>query len=303
MSTDPYAILGVSKQATIGQVKARYYELAKQHHPDKLGNLPEAERNKHEEIFKEITNAYSTVIKNINNGNCGDNTTSSTTPETSPDDWRSIWNELDALFKQPGAWDTMFNIVKNTVADATIQGIRHLKKRHITVPVTLEEVHAKKIKKVRLFLAHIDEPVYTTIDMAEFPMEEIKYPDPTVEGLYINIVATMELQPHPYYILDDVMGSWDLFATIKTTWVDFLEGRSIVLPYLDGTNVTIDISPFKTYDSPIVIEGKGLCGLGNLYVSVVMQTPPKDKIGVWATLEYEKRMTVLDFIGSLYESS
>lgn len=302
---DPYVILGVSRQATIGQVKARYYELAKQHHPDKLPNLSEEERNKHEEIFKEITNAYSIIVKRIQSGETGDDfdtdADDSWSSHTSPDDWRSIWNELDSLFKQPGAWDTMLNIVKNTVSDVTIQGIRHLKKRHITVPVTMEEVHAGKMKKVRLFLSHINDPVYTTIDTSEYPVMEIKYPDPTIEGLFINIVATMELQQHPQYVMDDVLESWDLFTTVHTRWIDFLEGKSVVIPYIDGTDIHIDLASFKKYDSPIVIKGKGLCGLGDMYVSVVLDTPPKEKVGVWATLEYEKRMTILDFLSNLYE--
>lgn len=50
---DYYKILGVSKNATLEQIKAAYKELAKKYHPDKNKQDPKAE-----EKFKEINEAY-----------------------------------------------------------------------------------------------------------------------------------------------------------------------------------------------------------------------------------------------------
>jgi DnaJ homolog subfamily A member 2 len=47
--TDPYATLGVSKDAPTDEIKKAYRKLAMKHHPDKGGN---------QEDFKKITNAY-----------------------------------------------------------------------------------------------------------------------------------------------------------------------------------------------------------------------------------------------------
>jgi DnaJ-class molecular chaperone len=49
MNTNLYDILGLSKDATFEEIKAKYKSLAQQHHPDKGGNP---------ETFKEIKNAY-----------------------------------------------------------------------------------------------------------------------------------------------------------------------------------------------------------------------------------------------------
>lgn len=50
---DYYNILGVSRQASIADIKQAYKQLAKQHHPDK--NIGNAQA---EELFKQLTHAY-----------------------------------------------------------------------------------------------------------------------------------------------------------------------------------------------------------------------------------------------------
>lgn len=54
--TDPYEILGVSKNSSIDEVKSAYRKLAKQYHPD-VNKEPDAEEN-----FKKITQAYENII-------------------------------------------------------------------------------------------------------------------------------------------------------------------------------------------------------------------------------------------------
>jgi DnaJ-class molecular chaperone len=111
----------------------------------------------------------------------------------------------------------------------------------------------------------------------------------------------MELVNHPMYRLDDVLDSWDLFAEVYVTWVDFLCGRKITLPYIDGTSVDIDIQPFKDYtEMPIIFADKGLCGLGNMYVAIKMQ-PPSCDASVWNALPARERSSVVDTFRTLYE--
>ena len=54
--TDPYKILGLSKTATLDDIKKAYRKLAKKYHPD-LNPDPKAE-----ELLKKINMAY-TVLK------------------------------------------------------------------------------------------------------------------------------------------------------------------------------------------------------------------------------------------------
>ena len=59
--TDPYKVLGVSRDATDDEIKKAYRDLAKKYHPDNYANNPLADIA--EEKMKEINTAYSEIQK------------------------------------------------------------------------------------------------------------------------------------------------------------------------------------------------------------------------------------------------
>lgn len=59
--TDPYKVLGVSRNATDDEIKAAYRELAKKYHPDNYADNPLADLV--EEKMKEINEAYDMIRK------------------------------------------------------------------------------------------------------------------------------------------------------------------------------------------------------------------------------------------------
>ena len=67
--TDPYKILGVSRDATDDEIKKAYRELARKYHPDNYANSPLADLA--EEKMKEINTAYSDIQKARAAGNSG----------------------------------------------------------------------------------------------------------------------------------------------------------------------------------------------------------------------------------------
>jgi DnaJ-class molecular chaperone len=63
---DPYAVLGVNKNATDSEIKVAYRELVKKYHPDRYVNNPLSDLAK--EKLQEINKAYE-QINNIRSGN------------------------------------------------------------------------------------------------------------------------------------------------------------------------------------------------------------------------------------------
>jgi len=58
---DPYAVLGLDTSATDSEVKRAYRKLISQHHPDKLGDVPDELKRRAEERAREINTAYEKI--------------------------------------------------------------------------------------------------------------------------------------------------------------------------------------------------------------------------------------------------
>ncbi|MEW5836453.1 MAG: co-chaperone DjlA [Pseudomonadota bacterium] len=58
---DPYAVLGVSRDADERTIKRAYRKLISEHHPDRLGDLPEDMRRRAEARASEINAAYERI--------------------------------------------------------------------------------------------------------------------------------------------------------------------------------------------------------------------------------------------------
>ena len=60
-SRDPYAVLGVARDAGEREIKRAYRKLISQHHPDKLGDVPAELKRRAEERAREINAAYERI--------------------------------------------------------------------------------------------------------------------------------------------------------------------------------------------------------------------------------------------------
>jgi DnaJ like chaperone protein len=58
---DPYAVLGIAPEANEREIKRAYRKLISQHHPDKLGDVPEELKRRAEERAREINAAYERI--------------------------------------------------------------------------------------------------------------------------------------------------------------------------------------------------------------------------------------------------
>jgi DnaJ like chaperone protein len=60
-AADPYVVLGISRDAPAADIKRAYRKLMSQHHPDKLGKVPEELKHRAESRAREINAAYERI--------------------------------------------------------------------------------------------------------------------------------------------------------------------------------------------------------------------------------------------------
>ena len=67
---DPYAVLGLNRNATDEEIKKAYRSLSRKYHPDANINNPRKEQA--EEKFKEIQQAYQQIMQEKEHGSAGE---------------------------------------------------------------------------------------------------------------------------------------------------------------------------------------------------------------------------------------
>lgn len=296
--TDPYEILGVPRDATFAQVRARYFQLARKHHPDKLHHLSDEERKKNEEYFQKISAAYSTIEKGYDPN----------VPHQKHDHWRTIWSKVEDIFQRPDVWECMRQVFKDTLVDVASRVVedrdpsprssrsppisRH--QHFIQVPVTLSDLHMGKRKKLQLFLQGVGQPILAHLHCKNYP-EKHEF-STCIDGKTHTVCIQYNVLPHEIYRLDDILGTQDLYVDIDITWYEYVCGTSRQITFLDGTLLEVAFRPFDRVDVPHRWEGKGLAGKGDMYVSFHVQHPSHEQ---WSQLSQSQQHDFVEFLNAL----
>ena len=67
--TDPYSVLGVSRDASDDEIKKAYRNLSRKYHPD--ANINNPNKDQAEAKFKEVQQAYQQIMKEREYGSAG----------------------------------------------------------------------------------------------------------------------------------------------------------------------------------------------------------------------------------------
>lgn len=271
MIDDPYDILGLTPTASKSEVRARFKELAMKNHPDKLHNLSPDERKEKEDYFKQVNVAYTMIME-------GADPPQQQASTPSADYWRTVWKRV----ADQNIWETFVDVAHKYIRRKT---------HRIYVPVSIEDVRTMLCKKIQLILKGVDEPVYTTINCGDYPGISFEYE--AHDGSYHNIQMTFTLKSHELFDVDE---NGDLHVQVGISWFSYIQGKAAIIPYLDGSYVTVDIPPFHDLDEPILVPGYGMCNNHDLYVSVRIQGCDRSRWDILSSSEKKELANLLEKI-------
>lgn len=286
---DPYDTLGVSHDASMDVVRMAYLRAARLHHPDKLGHLNEQERSKHEAIFKEMTNAYSSIVEDKSKECDVAAATEAFMREWSapmrPEEWEAIFKGVGRMFCKSDVMKDLFikaSALKEKWAaarrkadesDSTCDIIHRA-----TLNVSAADVQGGKIRKVRLVLH--DGAININVNCGIFPHS---YRDKNVEiKLSVNEDEASEYEE----------GVWDLFQSVNVNLAEWFSGGVYKLKPLvaGGQSLEVEIPSCASLDSPICKFDLDFWKFGPIYVSVQLVLPTLDE---WKSVKKTEQENIL----------
>lgn len=321
---DPYAVLGLPHAADLAAVKARYRELARRHHPDKLHAAGEDERRRSEELFKDITVAYQVILEGGGGRGAaaGRWTDADGAPMDADGHWSDVWQRVERMFQSQDVWAFMGTVLQDVAvkyreardAREAREAAREARDprdaagpRAFDLTVGLEDIYLNKPRKVRLFLKGHAEPVVLRVYCGSYPeFRTVWRPDGGADAdgeaheICVRLHAREEAR-WPYQI-DALFGTKDLYAEIAVGWHEYVTGAVRELPHMSGRVARVVVPPFHAVGSPIVLPGFGATGRDDesLYVSVRVAPPTAE---AWAAFgDDAARAALSDALARLAEA-
>lgn len=250
----PYEILGIPPSASLDEIKSAFKKLAMLHHPDRGGDA---------EKFKEINNAYQSLMNpqkenvHIHRG---------------PGFNQEFGFNINDIFG-----NDIFQEIFRTQGFGFQQQAQQRKNRNlrVTLAITLEEVQSGCEKIVAIRLNNGKEKLVNCkippgIDSG-VTINYQKMGDDTIPSLPPgDILATVHVRPHDTYIR--IPGTLDLIMNHTIDALDAILGTKTTIQTLDKKSLNVSIPDGIQPGTKIKISGMGLNdsngNKGNLYVDI-----------------------------------
>ncbi len=268
-----YAILGVSRDATIAEIKQTFRKLARQYHPDVNPGNKEAE-----EKFKDIGEAYEvlsdeskraqydqysrfwkqTGFQNASNWakNWGNRSTERADEDMDFGQFRDFNSFVDQLLNRreqeaagssrdavrdpyrPGTTKTAYTVPRNSASPRNAEA-------NLTVP--LERAYTGGRERIRL---EDGRTIEVNMPPGMVTGQRIRLRGQGVSGG--DLLLNIEVPPHPFFQIDGA----DIFCQLPITPVEAVLGGPIEVPTLDGL-VKMMIPPGVRSGQKLRLGGKG----------------------------------------------
>ena len=260
---DPYDILGLDPSASLQDVRARYLELAKKLHPDKIGpDATDDERSFREEEFKKCSAAYQ-YIMGKKRQDVDDETGTGFASENKTSDgptnfnWKNYWSRF--LGGMPDIKDTLSNVANEMLKHVSARKTFHS-------PISVEEFFWNKPRSFRLWPKDAVRPMIVTIKPHEFLYSK---------NLELEVIPGISVKAHPKESLGYKLSNngWDLETEVELSLLEYFSGTEKVLKWFDGSEFTVKIGAYVSMDTPIVITKRGIGQHGRLLLKWKISLP------------------------------
>jgi curved DNA-binding protein len=237
---DPYAILGITRNASEAEVKKAYRKLAMKHHPDKGGD---------EAKFKEINEAYQKI----------------TEPEKFNQGHTFHGGTFDDIINQH-----FKNAHRGASGNGPFGGFRFNLPKQIKIVITLEEAFSGTVKDV--LVPGTNEQISLPLSPGILSKAQFQGQITLANGEDQIINVTVIIKDHEIFTLD---GN-DLKATKKIPLIDFYKGGSVEIKDLSDKVITMKIPQNFQPGSMLRLKERGYNAngkRGNIYVTLNVELP------------------------------
>lgn len=296
MSQDPYLILGISHTASTEDIKKAYRNIALICHPDKLNkNISDSEKAIKIEKFKEATLAYKQLISRqpfeVDNEEI---------------DWKELWGTFFKNSKETKEIikDVFFDLAsifkKNNIHSKSYYNPKQassvdVETHTFTLYVTLKDICLNVKKKLRLILVKTEEPLFIDVYCGMFPQITRQYiDDDNLEHEIIINMKLIEKKGFEYFVSDT--GNLDIITNVEIDLLDYIQGSTKEVLYIDDKVISIDIPPFHT--EFLEIQGKGICR-GSFIVNVILKNIDEN---LWNTLSTKDSTEMIRILTFMYKT-
>jgi len=222
---DPYSVLGVSKDATLQDIKKAYRKIALENHPDRNQDPQAAEK------FKQASAAYS----EIGTPEARKAYESRFTPHQNQHDFNDFFSQFQNMGREKG-WDDLFGQGSTRRKPFTINA---------KIDVTLEDI----VKGVRRSFILDGQHIEFQIPKTARPGQEIRFSVPS--GQLVNI--TIGLIPHKMFSLKGD----DLYYILEVPVETAVAGGPISAPTLESA-ISLRVPPSTSSHSKLRVRNAGL---------------------------------------------